>query len=85
MIKGPGVNVWHMGLAKDFLLNARGARLTWAVLASNLFNHPNWGDPSTDITDPTVRVIGSVGGVQGDSVGDKPGARSFRMGLRLRF
>jgi hypothetical protein len=75
-----------MGLHKDFMLNDRGARLRWEMIGTNIFNHPNWSNPSTDITDPTsVGVISSVGGVQGDSVGDQPSARSFRMGLRLQW
>jgi hypothetical protein len=32
-----------------------------------------------------VGVISGVGGVNGASTGDQPGARSFRMGLRFEF
>jgi hypothetical protein len=85
VIKGPGVNVWSFGLAKEFQFHER-AMLRWEMTASNFFNHPNWGNPSTDITDTTgVGVITSDGGVTNGSVGDRAGARQFRMGLRLQF
>ena len=60
-------------------------RLRWEMTANNFFNHPNWQNPSTDITDSSVGVITSDGGVTSGSVGDRAGARSFRMGLRLQF
>jgi hypothetical protein len=85
VIKGPGVNVWSAGLAKEFMFHER-ARLRWEMTATNFFNHPNWANPSTDITDDTgVGVITSDGGVTSGSVGDRAGARAFRMGLRFQF
>jgi hypothetical protein len=84
VIKGPGVNVFSAGLAKEFLFHER-ARLRWEMTANNFFNHPNWQNPSTDITDSSVGVITSDGGVTSGSVGDRAGARAFRMGLRLTF
>jgi hypothetical protein len=85
VIKGPGVNVWSAGIAKEFTFHER-ARLRWEMTATNFFNHPNWANPSTDITDTTgVGVITSDGGVTNGSVGDRAGARAFRMGLRLVF
>jgi hypothetical protein len=83
--KGPGVNVWSAGLAKEFMFHER-ARLRWEMTATNFFNHPNWANPNTDITNTTaVGVIQSDGGVTSGSVGDRAGARAFRMGLRLQF
>ena len=84
VIKGPGVNVMSFGLAKEFAFNER-VRLRWEVTASNFLNHPNWQNPSTDITDSSLGVITSDGGVTNGSVGDRAGARAFRMGLRLQF
>jgi len=86
VIKGPGVNVWHMGFHKDFLFREEKARLRWEMTATNIFNHPNWSNPSTDISDPVgVGTIGGVGGVNGDSTGDIPYVRSFRMGVRFTW
>ena len=84
MIKGPGVNMFAAGLHKEFAWGER-ARLRWEMTANNLFNHPNWANPSTDITDSSVGVITSDGGVTSGSVGDRASSRSFRMGLRLQF
>jgi hypothetical protein len=76
--------VWSLGLAKEFAFRER-ARLRWEMTANNFFNHPNWQNPSTDITDSSVGVITSDGGVTNGSVGDRAGARAFRMGLRFQF
>jgi hypothetical protein len=85
-IKGPGVNVWHMGLYKNFQFAEDGPRLRWEITATNIFNHPNWSNPSTSITSiGDVGVISGVGGVNGASTGDQPGARSFRMGIRFEW
>lgn len=85
VIKGPGVNVWHVGFHKDFIFSER-TRLRWEMTAINFFNHPNWANPGTDITDDTgFGVITSAGGATSGSTGDRASARAFRMGLRLQF
>ncbi len=84
-LKGPGINVFSFGLAKEFRFHEK-ARLRWELTANNFFNHPNWQSPSTDITDTSgFGVIQSDGGVTSGSVGDNGGPRSFRMGLRIQF
>lgn len=86
VIKGPGVNVWHMGFHKEFLFREDRALLRWEMTATNIFNHPNWSNPNTDISDPDgLGQIGGVGGVSGDSTGDQPYVRSFRMGVRFTW
>ena len=86
VIKGPGVNVWHLGLHKDFFFNERGARLRWEMTATNVFNHPNWANPGTDVSNlENFGVITGTGGVNNDSTGDRTDARSFRMGIRLQW
>jgi hypothetical protein len=85
VIKGPGVNVWHMGFHKDFIFHEQ-KRLRWEMTATNIFNHPNWSNPATDISDTEgVGIISGVGEVSGDSTGDQPYVRSFRMGLRFQW
>jgi hypothetical protein len=85
VIKGPDVNVWHAGFFKTFVLGGeRAPRLRWELTATNFFNHPNYNNPVTNITSTaTLGTISGVGAVNGSSTGDQPGARSFRMGLRL--
>jgi carboxypeptidase family protein len=85
VIKGPNVNVWHMGLFKSFNFR-ENVRLRWELTATNFFNHPNYSNPATNISQAaSVGVISGVGGVNGQSTGDLPGARNFRMGLRLEW
>ncbi len=86
VIKGPWVNVWHMGLIKNFDFGERAPRLRWELTATNVFNHPNWSNPATNISSTAqVGVISGVGGVNGASTGDQPGPRAFRMGVRLEW
>ena len=85
VIKGPGVNVWSMGLHKDFFFGEK-ARLRWEMTATNIFNHPNWSNPSTDLTDQAgFGTITAATGATDGSTGDPAGPRAFRMGLRLQF
>jgi hypothetical protein len=85
VIHGPGVNVWHVGLYKSFFFTER-TLLRWEATATNFFNHPNYSNPATNISQrANVGVISGVGGVNGSSTGDQPGARAFRMGLRFEF
>ncbi|MGC8794333.1 MAG: hypothetical protein ACP5U2_13175, partial [Bryobacteraceae bacterium] len=84
VIKGPGMNLWHMGIHKDFVFHENRARLRWELTATNVFNHPNWSNPGTDMSDPTTfGVIDSVGG--NTVTGDPTSVRSFRMGLRFTW
>jgi hypothetical protein len=85
VIYGPDVNVWHAGFFKTFVFGGdRAPRLRWELTATNFFNHPNFNNPVMNISQTaTVGTISGVGAVNGASTGDQPGARSFRMGLRL--
>jgi hypothetical protein len=87
VIHGPNVNVWHAGFFKNFMLGGeRAPRLRWELTATNFFNHPNYSNPVTNISSAAaVGTISGVGGVNGSSTGDQPGARSFRMGLRFEW
>ena len=85
MIKGPGVNVWHVGFFKSFYITEK-MLFRWELTGTNFFNHPNFSNPATNISQlANVGVISGVGGVNGSSTGDQPGARAFRMGLRFEF
>ena len=87
VIHGPNVNVWPAGFFKNFVFGGeRAPRLRWELTATNFFNHPNFNNPVMNITQTaTVGTISGVGAVNGSSTGDQPGARSFRMGLRLEW
>ncbi len=86
VIKGPWVNVWHMGIFKTITFAERRPELRWELTATNVFNHPNYSNPATNISQvANVGVITGVGGVNGWATGDAPGARVFRMGVRLEW
>jgi hypothetical protein len=86
VIKGPDVNVWHMGFFKTFPIREGGPLFRWELTSTNFFNHPNYSNPATNISQlANVGVISGVGGVNGSSTGDQPGARTFRMGLRFEW
>jgi len=79
------VNVWHAGMNKFFTLYER-VKVRVEMAATNVFNHPNWSNPGTNAsTTVSAGVVTGVGGVQGGSTGDKPGARTLRAGFRLEF
>jgi len=87
VIKGPWVNVWHAGMSKSFTFESHERlKLRVEMTATNVFNHPNWSNPGTNIsTVASAGIITGVGGVQGSSTGDKPGARTLRAGFRLEW
>lgn len=82
VIKGPGSNVWHAGLGKYFDLTEQ-LKLRWEVTATNLFNHPSYNNPGTNIS--RVGEVGVISGVGDVAVLDQADQRSFRMSLRLEW
>jgi hypothetical protein len=84
-IKGPDVNVWHAGVYKNFVITER-VRFRWEITGTNILNRQNFSNPAVDISSAAgVGVISGVGGVNGSSTGDLPGARALRMGMRLEW
>jgi len=82
VVKGPGMNLWHGGLSKSFTLTEK-TKLRWELIASNIFNHPNWSNPAMNISNPAqVGVITGIGGVSGL---DESVQRSLRASLRLEW
>jgi hypothetical protein len=82
VLKGPGVSVLDAGLGKYFSITER-LRLRWEMTATNFFNHPNWSDPSVNISDAVqVGVISSAAGTHSL---DQPGVRAFRMSIRMEW
>jgi hypothetical protein len=69
-----------MAINKHFRLTER-VRMRYEVQAVNIFNHPNWSNPATNISQAaSVGVISGVGGVL-----NMTGARVFSMSLRLEW
>ena len=85
VIVGPHVNVWHMGVVKNFRFTET-VLFHWELTATNVFNHPNWNNPLFNISNQdTVGTINNAGGVHGGATGDQPGPRVFRMGFRFEW
>jgi hypothetical protein len=89
VIIGPHLNNWDVGLFKNFQIKER-FKVRFEVTAVNVWNHPNYNDPTTNITAAgNVGVISGVGGASQVSGASSPldpsGARAFRTGLRLEF
>jgi hypothetical protein len=89
VIIGPHLNVFDTGLFKNFRIKER-VNIRFEITAVNIWNHPNYNDPTTNISQAgNVGVISGVGGsslVSGASSPlDPSGARAFRTGLRVEF
>lgn len=88
-IEGPGLNVHHLSLIKSVLLKER-FKFTYTLGIGNLFNHPNFSNPSGDVscvaTGCGINPIG-VGGTLGAGGGapENGGYRTMYMKLRFEF
>jgi hypothetical protein len=83
VIVGPGLNNIDFGAFKYFRLGEK-ARLQLRMTATNFFNHPNWGNPNTDITSSNV---GKITGLQGSGRRDtlSSASRNIQLGIRIDF
>ncbi len=83
VILGPGSNVVHLGIAKNFSLGER-ARFRWDLIAANALNHPNYANPAVNIS--SAAQVGVISDVAGDvAVLDQSGPRRLRMGLTIEW
>jgi len=82
VIKSPDSRVWNLGLAKSFPVAER-ARIRWELTATNAFNHPNYENPTTNIT--SLAEVGVIRGVGDVSVLDPSGQRTFRTGIHIEW
>ena len=71
---GPHYFDWDMGIFKTFPLTER-FKLTFRSDLMNVLNHPNFGNPINDISNPSV---GAITGTSGN-------ARAVQFSLRLEF
>jgi hypothetical protein len=83
VIVGPGSFTVDTGVAKNFSFTER-TRLRFEFAATNVLNHPNWGNPGL-----TISSLASAGVISSTASGggglDPSGARACRMGLRLEW
>jgi hypothetical protein len=82
VIMGPGINNFDFGLYKYINLGEK-AKLQIRMTATNFFNHPNFGNPNTNISSSRVGLIRSLQGRRLDTLGAGP--RAIQLGLRIDF
>lgn len=81
IINGPGENVHDLSLAKTFLVTER-IKATFSSEISNLFNHPQFWDPSTWLQDPAAgKQLYSLP----DNDPSKGGRRMISFKMRIEF
>ncbi len=84
VIKGPGINLMHGTLVKNFAFTER-LRLRAELGATNVLNHPNYSPPGLTITSTaSAGVISSTGGTSQGNL-DLSGAREMTLRLRLQW
>lgn len=79
ILAGPGMLNFSFGLAKTFQIKER-MRLEFRADSTNTFNHPNFGNPATNITSSTTR--GVITSMQSQ---DESGPRLVMIGTRIEF
>jgi hypothetical protein len=82
ILEGPGINVFHVGLNKEFAIHER-AKLKFEAVSTNFFNHPNFANPGTTMGTSTYGVITSMSGGSSSSSGEGP--RDFSFTVRFLF
>ena len=80
VLEGPGMNVHNMTLAKKIGVTER-MNVDLMFLISNLFNHPNFNFPASNISVPGN--VGVISGVPGSFHPEKAGARIIEMRIRV--
>jgi hypothetical protein len=80
VLEGPGLNVHHLSLVKRFRLNERFT-LTYNAAVSNLFNHPHFDTPRSDISTSNPGQITSTPGWSAENESE----RRISMLLRLEW
>ena len=70
---------FNYGLFKNFNVGEK-ARLQLRMTSTNMFNHPNFGNPNTNISSLNAgRITGTTGR------GNGAGPRVIKLGLRFDF
>jgi len=59
ILEGPGYNMQNLSIAKTFSISER-FKFTFTSAISNAFNHPNFANPSSNISATDVGVVGSL-------------------------
>ncbi len=82
VIKGPSERFWNAGLQKEIKPSERGPSFVFEMTARNVFNHANYDNPDTVISN-----VGSAGRITwANGLGDESAMpRTVRFGFRLQW
>ena len=80
--RGPGYWNVDASLFRAFPIGAADKRVEFRVEAFNLFNHPKWQNPVSDVTSATFGRTLGVGDGRNDF---GSGERQIRLGIRFQF
>ncbi|HEV2417192.1 MAG TPA: hypothetical protein VGX94_05275, partial [Terriglobia bacterium] len=83
IIESPGLSNLDFGLFKNFKIKERYT-LRFGAEAANFLNHPNFGNPNTNISSLSVGTINSMNSSAQTALGGD-GARTIQFQLRLDF
>jgi hypothetical protein len=78
ILEGPGTATIAAGLSKTFQLNER-MHLRFESTFTNIFNHPNFAPPPTNVTSTSFGIVQNV------QTAENSGNRTGQLGLRLEF
>jgi len=80
--RGPGAWNLDFSLFRGFPVGKADRRFEFRMEVFNLLNHPNWGNPDTDVNSSTFGQTFSVGTGARDA---GTGERQIRLGVRFQF
>ena len=78
ILEGPGTSTVAAGLSKTFQLTER-VRMRFEGTFTNIFNHPNFTPPPTNVTSSSFGIVQSV------QSAENSGNRTGQLGLRIEF
>jgi hypothetical protein len=82
-LTSPGLANFNFGLFKSFKIHER-LNFRFGAEADNALNHPNFGNPNTNISSSNVGTITSMSAANGSGLGGT-GSRSIELQGRLTF
>jgi hypothetical protein len=80
ILRGPKAINFDFSAMKDFRINER-MRAQFRLLATNIFNHPNFSNPAANISSPGT--VGQITSTFSEQIGED--ARQIHFSLRLMF
>ena len=82
ILEGPGMHVHNVTFVKNFKITER-VKFDFMTMIGNIFNHPNFMFPESDISTAGVGVIGSAASDTWSA--EKATQRIIEFRVRLRF